>query len=225
MTKTRAEQIEEVKRLVDAYVDAWIAKNNGPEWSQRVGTTKAALTAAIDALAAEPQAPADDVLEALDLSPEAFRTEGGTVNKGKLRAAILHPQEYLPPGHWLTAPRAVTEEMVSRFLGWKLPKTFSPDCGISFDGRGPDAAGYEKTWPIGTNLLTAIEARAMLEHVLRAAPTAEPVAWLNPSEPADCITTQRKRDWEQHHGAGGRLKASGYTVPLYAAAPKQEDKT
>ena len=48
-------------------------------------------------------APADDVLEALELSPETFRTEGGVINKGKLRAAILHPYNYLPPDHWMQA--------------------------------------------------------------------------------------------------------------------------
>jgi hypothetical protein len=61
----------------------------------------------------------------------------------------------------------VTDEMVNRFLNWKLPASFSPDCGISFDGRKPDELNpHGKGWPVGTNLLTAIEAREMLEHVL-----------------------------------------------------------
>jgi len=60
----------------------------------------------------------------------------------------------------------VTEDMVSRFLGWPLPKDFCPDCGISFDGRKDDAWNKNKTWPIGTNLLTASQARQMLEYVL-----------------------------------------------------------
>lgn len=65
------------------------------------------------------------------------------------------------------ADREVTEDMVSRFLNWPMPTTFSPDCGISFDGRKPDQFNPNgKGWPVGTNLLTAIEARAMLEHVL-----------------------------------------------------------
>jgi len=59
--------------------------------------------------------------------------------------------------------------MVDRFLSWPLPIGFSPDCGISFDGRGKDARGYEKQWPVGTNLLSAEQARDMLEHVV--APT------------------------------------------------------
>lgn len=60
-------------------------------------------------------------------------------------------------------------EAVNRFLSWKLPKDFSPDCGISFDGRGKDAMGYEKSWPIGTNLFTAEQARQMFEYVLVSA--------------------------------------------------------
>jgi hypothetical protein len=65
--------------------------------------------------------------------------------------------------------RIVPQEMVDRFLSWPLPVGFSPDCGISFDGRGKDAMGYEKQWPIGTNLFSAEQARNMLEHVV--APT------------------------------------------------------
>lgn len=45
----------------------------------------------------------DDVLEALELDPDTYRTEGGAINKGKLRAAILHPYNYLPPDHWMQA--------------------------------------------------------------------------------------------------------------------------
>lgn len=66
----------------------------------------------------------------------------------------------------------VTDEMVARFLAWRLPKDFSPDCGISFDGRKDDKWNKNKTWPIGTNLLSADHAKEMLEHVLHTAPSA-----------------------------------------------------
>ena len=83
---------------------------------------------------------------------------------------------HLIPGVGSTAPvervaLSVTDDMVSRFLSWPLPRDFYPDCGISFDGRRDDEWNKNKTWPIGTNLLTAIQARQMLEHVL-----TEPVA-------------------------------------------------
>jgi hypothetical protein len=66
--------------------------------------------------------------------------------------------------------------MVSRFLGWKLPKDFYPDCYIAFDREKAEKAYAQYgSWPSGTNLLHAGQARAMLEHVL-AAPPASSVA-------------------------------------------------
>jgi hypothetical protein len=68
-----------------------------------------------------------------------------------------------------SAPAGITEallkEMVNRFLGWKLPETFGPDCFVTFDR---EKAKANHSWPIGTNLLSAIEARQMLQHVLGA---------------------------------------------------------
>lgn len=73
----------------------------------------------------------------------------------RLRAAQTHP---------VTSPDI--ETMVNRFLGWKLPADFYPDCGISFDGRKDDEWNKNKTWPVGTNLFTADQAKAMLLHCL-----------------------------------------------------------
>jgi hypothetical protein len=56
----------------------------------------------------------------------------------------------------------VTNEIVGRFLTWKLPSDFQPDCGVSFV-----KPNHPTSWPVGTNLLTATQARDMLEHVLR----------------------------------------------------------
>jgi hypothetical protein len=64
---------------------------------------------------------------------------------------------------------------VNRFLQWELPRTFGPDCGISFDGRKPDQWNPVRQWPVGTNLFTADEARAMFEHCLARPPLAAPV--------------------------------------------------
>jgi hypothetical protein len=86
--------------------------------------------------------------------------------------AILATPEQSPPRE---PTREALDAMVDRFLAWPLPKDFAPDCGINFDGRGPDARGYDRGWPIGTNLFTAEQARAMFLHAL-AAPAAEAVA-------------------------------------------------
>jgi hypothetical protein len=58
------------------------------------------------------------------------------------------------------------DKMVDRFLNWRLPNDFAPDCGISFN-PAPDAMGYEPTWPVGTNLLTAVQAKQMLSEVVQ----------------------------------------------------------
>lgn len=73
--------------------------------------------------------------------------------------------------HYFTAAeagRSVTNEMVSRFLGWKLPEDFYPDAGVSFK-----APQHPYGWPTGTNLLHAGQAKAMLEHVLQPQPEHE----------------------------------------------------
>ena len=49
------------------------------------------------------------------------------------------------------------DEMVNRFLGWKLPENFNPDCGISYKKIGD---------PVGTNLFMATQAREMIKHIL-----------------------------------------------------------
>lgn len=48
----------------------------------------------------------------------------------------------------------VTDDMVSRFLTWPVPADVYPDGTPGQPGR------------TGTNLMTAAQARAMLEHVL-----------------------------------------------------------
>lgn len=69
-------------------------------------------------------------------------------------------------------PEELVDAMVDRFLGWKLPKNFNPDCGISFTPEhsaeymasiGKPPARYD---PVGTNLFDALQAREMIEHML-----------------------------------------------------------
>jgi hypothetical protein len=60
------------------------------------------------------------------------------------------------------------KKAVDRFLCWKLPEHFNPDCGISFtrdyNQNTPYPAKHE---PVGTNLFTAEQAREMFEHCLQ----------------------------------------------------------
>lgn len=64
------------------------------------------------------------------------------------------------------------KQMVTRFLGWKLPVDFYPDDGISFEpffnvewnakqGKPP-----QRRTPTGTNLFTSTQAEAMVRYML-----------------------------------------------------------
>jgi hypothetical protein len=55
------------------------------------------------------------------------------------------------------------DRAVDRFLAWRLPDDFFPDCYVSFDR---ESAKRNNGWPIGTNLLTAVQAKAMFQHCL-----------------------------------------------------------
>lgn len=63
--------------------------------------------------------------------------------------------------------KTLINEMVNRFLCWKLPKDFGPDAGIRF-APGPLQTPDGPYWPTGTNLLHAGQAQAMFEHCLPA---------------------------------------------------------
>lgn len=62
---------------------------------------------------------------------------------------------------------AMIKEMVSRFLGWKIPKDFAPDAGIRF-APGPIQQPDGPHWPSGTNLFHAGQAQEMFKHCLPA---------------------------------------------------------
>lgn len=101
-------------------------------------------------------------------------------NAVKSDDALRYTQAALNLAHLSTQMQAtpnpapeVTDDMVSRFLAWRLPEDFAPDCGISFK-RESDYAhpehGRTQFKPTGTNLLHAGQVRAMLEHILQAEP-------------------------------------------------------
>jgi hypothetical protein len=60
------------------------------------------------------------------------------------------------------APASDVKAAVDRFLGWPLPQGFAPDAGISFT-----PPTHPHGWPVGTNLLSSDQARAMFEYCLR----------------------------------------------------------
>ena len=82
---------------------------------------------------------------------------------------VMHPDESFSVADPQPVFTATIDEMVSRFLCWKLPADFAPDAGISFDleanAHMPPEYRHLHT-PTGTNLFTADQAKAMLMHVV-----------------------------------------------------------
>lgn len=77
-----------------------------------------------------------------------------------------------------TMKEDLIKHMVSRFLSWKLPENFHPDCGITFVRDYNQNTAYPaKHEPVGTNLFTADQATAMFEYVLDGRPpiSCEPI--------------------------------------------------
>ncbi|MGV2110141.1 hypothetical protein ACQZ46_02565 [Agrobacterium salinitolerans] len=69
----------------------------------------------------------------------------------------------------------MTEEqikhMADRFLQWRLPEDFAPDCGISFKRDFNEHTAHPmKHEPSGTNLLDARQAEAMVEFITQGLP-------------------------------------------------------
>lgn len=65
------------------------------------------------------------------------------------------------------------KHMVNRFLQWKLPEDFHPDGGISFKREYNENTPWpRKAEPVGTNLLDATQAEAMIHHLIDGLPDA-----------------------------------------------------
>ena len=78
-------------------------------------------------------------------------------------------------GEQLEASSVMTEDqikhMVDRFLDWRLPEKFSPDCGITFEPFGNKGTPHKyKREPSGTNLFDATQADAMVRYMIEGMP-------------------------------------------------------
>lgn len=72
-----------------------------------------------------------------------------------------------PPSKVLMT-EAQIKHLVDRFLGWKLPKDFSPDAGISY--ARPNYAPEIDAAPSGTNLFDATQTDAMVRYMIEGLP-------------------------------------------------------
>jgi hypothetical protein len=108
----------------------------------------------------------DDILNTDPNVMNSDQVNGVLKHFDELVMFAVHPVEQREPDPAIVdavVNRQVTRLMVDRFLGWQLPEAFNPDCFIYFSR---DMAKANHSWPIGTNLFTAEQAREMLEYVL-----------------------------------------------------------
>lgn len=100
----------------------------------------------------------------------------------------------------------VTDEMVNRFLAWKLPENFCPDAGISFKPTFNEHTAYPmRHEPIGTNLFDADQTRAMLEHVLA---TSSEITSREDAGTVKLLTDLLDRAYKMHVMAGTTTRIS-----------------
>jgi len=101
-------------------------------------------------------------LPAYFITPEGqawYKTKTGEMSA----APATKPSQAAMPEKTKGKPDPIINAMVSNFLGWMLPKDFSPDAGISFKPTKPDGHGTH-WWPTGTNLFNAEQAYDMFAH-------------------------------------------------------------
>lgn len=71
------------------------------------------------------------------------------------------------------------KHMVDRFLAWKLPENFNPDAGISFtpeynvEWNAKQGKPPQRHEPSGTNLFDAVQAEAMVRHMVEGMPSQQ----------------------------------------------------
>lgn len=114
----------------------------------------------------------------------------------RLRAALASQQ-----------PAAVSSAMVDRFLTWPVPADVHPDGTPGKPGR------------TGTNLLTAQQARIMLEHVLAVPPSERlehGVTTAQALEAIDALEAAARGDEPYSHFAGALIRSA-----LLASSPAQ----
>lgn len=96
--------------------------------------------------------------------------------------------------------RTRLDAMADRFLSWPLPASVCADgCTTNRDYPHPRS---------GTNLLTAVEARQMLEHVLSGASAPSAIGTRDAAlEEAAAICDQQAEAWQQAHNEGSEILA------------------
>jgi hypothetical protein len=130
---------------------------------------------------------------------------------------------------------AQIKHMVDRFLMWKLPADFAPDAGISY--KRPN---YDQSWsPVGTNLLDATQAEAMVRHMVEGLAESPSAAEAVKREREACakiaegeVVFEHYRRWPCWQPHGDRSKewegtqlADAIAAAIRKGAPDPRDAT
>ncbi|WP_287094867.1 hypothetical protein [Mesorhizobium sp.] len=168
---------------------AWAARDFVEDWKKEnlrlciVGTTHATLL--------------DDALkdlsraheEALVAAPATRWGDSGPIPGHDFGDEFDAPPPSEVPGDMVESQ---IKRMVERFLTWRLPEDFRPDAGISFKADFNEHTAYPmKHKPVGTNLLTAVQATAMVRHMVEGV--------LAPALAAPMVEDDREFDLEAFH--------------------------
>ena len=115
--------------------------------------------------------------------------------------------------------KQIIKTAVDRFLGWKLPEGFSPDCGIEFKRFVKNLDGsLNRIEPVGTNLFTAEQAQEMFEHCLRGLLPLEADAYvfLYNDKTQELCWPDEITDYDEHSDRAQQRGGLRFVTPLWA---------
>jgi hypothetical protein len=114
-----------------------------------------------------------------------------------------------------TITDAQVKHMLNRFLTWRLPENFNPDGGIIFRKIRNANTDYEaRNEPVGTNLLDATQAEAMIRYLIEDMPR-EAIAHPQAAPKEKCETCL----WDECGGVEAHCGCACHRVAPQAEAP------
>lgn len=141
-----------------------------------------------------PMSENEKLREALEkIARKTSITFGRGTMSGEEAAAIAREALSTPPSKADADDVERIKHMVDRFLMWRLPPDFAPDGGVIFS----HTSGGRVNEPIGTNLLTAVQAEAMVRFMVEGLPA------IQNRDAGLREALEKARDWlERENGPG-----------------------
>ncbi len=152
-----AQTISAQQQQIAVYREAWI--NKAAELREEAGRIRRTVKQGTGA-----EERCNVRAEIYDKCAEALAQPFDTSALDRYRDEVLN-KELSRDVLWQIDRKAFIKIMVDKFLGWKLPEHFHPDCGIVFTKRHSIGTQFESNYePAGTNLFSASQAEEMFDH-------------------------------------------------------------